>query len=74
MVNTQSAMLALAAQVGDVAVRTDQNRSYILRAEPASTLSNWQELLTPTDAVLSVNGRTGAVAFNEITELKEGES
>lgn len=26
----------------------------------------------PADAVLSVNGRTGAVTFNEITELKDG--
>lgn len=66
VVNTQAAMLALAAQVGDVAVRTDQRRSYILRAEPASTLSNWQELLTPTDAVISVDGKTGAVSLADL--------
>jgi hypothetical protein len=60
-VASQAAMLALTAEVGDVAVRTDLNKSVILKTAGASTLSNWQELLTPTDAVLSVNGQTGAV-------------
>jgi hypothetical protein len=57
----QAAMLALTAQTGDLAIRTDVNKSFILTAEPASTLGNWQELLTPTDSVLSVDGLTGAV-------------
>ena len=59
----QVAMLALTAQRGDVAVRSDLNKTFILTAEPASTLANWQELLTPTDAVLSVAGKTGAVTL-----------
>jgi hypothetical protein len=57
-------MLGLTAQIGDVAVRTDVNKSFILTATPASTLANWQELLTPTDAVLSVDGSTGAVSLS----------
>ena len=61
VVNSQTAMLALTAEVGDVAVRTDLNKSFILKTAGASTLANWQELLTPTDAVLSVNGQAGAV-------------
>lgn len=61
VVASQAAQTALTAQVGDVAVRTDLNKSYILRLDPASTFSNWQELLTPTDTVLSVNGQTGVV-------------
>lgn len=48
VVASEAAMLALAAEQGDVAVRTDEEKSYILTAEPASTLANWQELLTPT--------------------------
>jgi hypothetical protein len=64
VVASQAAMLALTAQVGDVAVRTDVNKSFILTATPASTLANWQELLTPTDAVLSVDGSTGAVSLS----------
>lgn len=62
VVASQAAMLALsAAETGDVAVRTDVNKSFILKGTSYSTLADWQELLTPTDAVSSVNGRNGAV-------------
>ena len=61
VVADEAAMLALTAQTGDLAIRTDVNKSFILTASPASTLGNWQELLTPTDSVLSVDGLTGAV-------------
>lgn len=63
VVNSQSAMLALIAEVGDVCVRTDLNKSFILKNSPSSELANWQELLTPADAVSSVNGKTGAVTL-----------
>jgi len=66
VVASQAAMLALTAQIGDVAVRTDVNKSFILTATPASTLGNWQELLTPTDAVLSVDGGTGAISLSGV--------
>lgn len=62
-VASQAAMLALTAERGDVAVRSDLNKSFVLAAEPASTLANWVELRTPTDAVLSVAGKTGAVTL-----------
>ncbi len=69
VVASQAAMLGLStAQIGDIAVRTDLNKSFILKAEGYSTLSNWQELLTPTDAVTSVNGKTGAVSIS-LSEL-----
>lgn len=71
VVASQAAMLALTAEVGDVAVRTDQNKSYILKTAGASTLANWQELLTPTDTVLSVNGQTGAVTLTT-SNIAEG--
>jgi len=64
VVTSQAAMTSLTAQIGDVAVRTDVNKSFILTASPASTLGNWQELLTPTDSVLSVDGSTGAVSLS----------
>ena len=65
-VASQAAMLALTAQQGDVAVRSDQNKCYILKASPASTLSNWVELITPTDLVLSVAGLTGAISASAL--------
>lgn len=67
VVASQAAMLALTAQTGDVAVRTDLNKSFILTASPATLLANWQELLTPTDTVLSVNGQIGAVVLTGTT-------
>lgn len=65
VVNTQAAMLALTAETGDICVRTDLNKSFILKAEPASTLTNWHELLTPTDTVTSVAGKTGVVTLTK---------
>lgn len=66
VVANQAAMLALSCQQGDVAVRTDLSKTFILTASPASTLGNWQELLSPTSAssiVTSVNGNIGAVVI-----------
>ncbi len=65
VVNSQTAMLALTAEVGDICVRTDLNKSFILKIAGASILANWQELLTPSDKVQSVNGMTGAVTLNK---------
>ena len=62
IVNSQAAMLALSANVGDIAVRTDTNETYILQASPASTLGNWVQLLF-TAPVTSVNGHTGTVSL-----------
>ena len=61
IVASQAAMLALSAQQGDIAIRTDINRSFVLSSNSPSTLADWKELLTPTDAVLSVAGLTGAI-------------
>ena len=66
VVSSQSAMLALSAGIGDIAIRSDLNKSFILRETPATTLGNWNELLTPTDAVLSVDGLTGAVDLSTV--------
>lgn len=64
VVGSQAAMLALTAETGDVAVRTDINKSFILKGTSAGTLADWQELLTPTSAVTTVFGRNGAVTAN----------
>jgi hypothetical protein len=62
VVGSQALMLALSgAEIGDVAVRTDLNKSFILKGTSYSTLADWQELLTPTSALTTVFGRNGAV-------------
>lgn len=65
VVASQAAMLNLTlAETGDIAVRTDLNKTFILKGINYSILSDWQELPTPTDSVLSVFGRSGAVIAN----------
>lgn len=71
VVASQAAQTSLTAEVGDIAVRTDENKSYILKTSPASTFANWQELLTPTDSVASVNGQTGTVVLTT-SNISEG--
>ncbi|NMU82427.1 hypothetical protein HKB16_05975, partial [Vibrio parahaemolyticus] len=51
-----------------MAIRSDLRKSFVLMRQPASTLANWQELLTPTDAVSSVNGQRGNVVL-EATDV-----
>lgn len=63
VVDSEIAMLALDAQVGDVAIRTDVSKSFILQSLPATTAANWVELLTPNSKVISVNGKQGAVVL-----------
>lgn len=71
VVATQAAMLALTAQTGDVAVRTDLQKSFILAGASSSTLADWQELLSPTGAVVSVNSQTGVISLTT-TNIPEG--
>lgn len=61
---SETAMLLLnTARKGDICIRTDLNRTFILAGDGYATLSNWKELKTPTDLVLSVAGKTGTVTL-----------
>lgn len=73
-VPNEASMLGLQCERGDIAIRTDLGRSFILTDLPPSKLSNWREL-TSTN-VTSVNGQVGAVtglaksgANDDITSL-----
>lgn len=62
-VANQAAMLALTAEKGDVASRTDQGgKMYILSSNSPSTLADWKPFLATGD-VVSVNGNTGTVVI-----------
>lgn len=81
VVASQAEMLALTAQVGDVAVRTDVNKTFILQSSPASTLANWIQILTPP-AVTSISTSspitggtittTGTIGINDGTTTQKG--
>ncbi|MDK9364814.1 hypothetical protein [Lelliottia wanjuensis] len=60
VVSSQAEMLALDAQVGDIAKRTDLGYSFCLAAAPASSLSNWVQL---TDDVLSQLGQSSGAGM-----------
>lgn len=64
VVAAEKDMLALNAHIGDVAVRTDLSKSFILKTPDGSVIEHWQELLTPVDSVTSVAGKTGVVTLN----------
>lgn len=61
---SQTDMLALNAQRGDICIRSDEAKTYVLSASPASELANWKWMKTPDSAVLSINGQTGAVVLS----------
>lgn len=65
VVANEAAQLALTAQSGDIAIRTDESRSYAHNGGSAGTMADWSLLNTPADAVLSVNGYTGAVSLTK---------
>lgn len=65
VVSSQAAMLALTAQPGDIAKRTDLGYSFCLASSPATTLTNWVQL---TDDVLSILGMgSGAASIGAVS-------
>lgn len=64
-VASQAAMLALTAQRGDMAIRTDLSPSavFVLTADAPATLGNWVQLSVPSASVTSVAGRQGVVTL-----------
>ena len=72
VVNSSSAMTSISgAQVGSMAIRTDNNNNYVLSALPASTLSNWIALATPI-YVSTVNGFAGPNVVLTTNDVSEG--
>lgn len=70
-VANEAGMLALKAQRGDIAVRSDTSNTYILKADDPTKIDNWILLKTPTDAVSSVNGKQGVIVLTT-TDVAEG--
>jgi hypothetical protein len=65
---SESAQLALTTEEGDVVVRTDENKTYMRNSGTTDPhdMTNFTLLATPTDAVTSVDGNTGAVTTLQI--------
>lgn len=65
VIDNEAAQLALSAQEGDVAIRPDLPASYIHNGGAAGTMADWTAFKAPTDLVLSVNSKTGAIILNQ---------
>lgn len=61
VVASEVAMLALVAQTGDVAIRTDLPDTFILAGTDPTVLVDWEILQHPASPVTSVFGRVGVV-------------
>ena len=49
VVSSEAAMLELDAQTGDICIRTDESRTYILQGDTAAELNNWKHMVSPTN-------------------------
>ena len=63
----EAAMLALPAQRGDMAIRTDNGLTYVLSTDTPGNVGDWKQV-TAAGQVVSVNGKTGVVTIT-LTEL-----
>jgi len=73
VVDSESAQLALGAQEGDIAIRTDENKSYVHNGGTAGDMTDWTELLSPGDtAVQTVNGKAGPNVTLTTDDISEG--
>lgn len=62
VVATKAEMLALTAQRGDMAFRTDTGLTYVLATDSPATLADWKSIVSPGN-VTSVAGRQGDVVL-----------
>lgn len=73
VVISQAAMLALTAETGDIAIRTDTNETYILQGADPSILANWVLLLvSPVHAIGGAQHTADTIA-NVNTKLSDGD-
>lgn len=70
---SKAAMLKLTAQTGDVCIINsgDDKGTYILTADDPTVAANWSQMMAPTDAVQSVNGKTGVITLTT-ANISEG--
>jgi hypothetical protein len=61
VVSSESAMLALSAQIGDMAVREDSNQTFVLQGANPGLLSSWQEIVTPVPALSTLPDVDGTI-------------
>ena len=61
LANETERLAVTGASRGDVAVQTEDQHTFILKAVPANVPGNWVRLLNAANGVLTVNNKTGSV-------------
>lgn len=69
---SQAAQLGLSVNKGDIAIRTDVNKTYINTTGNNSSMGDWTELTSASNGVSSVNGSTGSVLLDLSSILSQG--
>ncbi len=72
VVADETAQLALTVTQGDVAVRTDESKTYINNSGSNSSMGDWTELISPDGEVQSVNAEIGTVVLDLADILTQG--
>lgn len=65
VVASEVEQLALTVGEGDLAIRTDESKTYIALNATNASMSDWTEMLFPGGGVSSVNGNSGAVTITK---------
>jgi hypothetical protein len=69
----EAAMLLLDAQRGDVAIRTDIDKTFILSADDPAILADWKEIKNGL-SVRSINGKTGEAVQLTTKDIPENQN
>ncbi|TSC95247.1 MAG: hypothetical protein CEN87_259 [Parcubacteria group bacterium Licking1014_1] len=72
VVSDESSMLALSAHQGDVAVRTDINKTFILSTNDPTILSDWIQVLSPTGGTLLASNNLSDLASQSTARANLG--
>lgn len=65
VVTSETEQLALTAESGDVAIRTDLQKNFIHNGGSTGTMSDWTEMAGAVNTVTSVNGQQGIVVLGK---------
>jgi hypothetical protein len=76
-VSSEVAMLALPAQTGDFAIRSDINKTFVLAGATPTNIANWQEIIVPTPSLTALPDVNvselpivkSALVFDPVTQL-----
>lgn len=68
-VDDEAEMLTLSGERGDWCIRQDEGIPYVIVGNDPSSLLSWMALLTPSNPVITVNGKSGPTVVIGISDI-----